>query len=211
MNLGWLGNIFGSLLHVFSPLKAIAHWKIWAELKTWYDRFKKWRDWYKQHVLAPMQKMRKMQQDLYNQFFRPLLKVVDDLRRITSIVGIFNRKLANKLNYQFLRVESYLLAPLNKITSRVNGLGRALTGIVTPLGYLDRATLLNSVWRDAALIKEILHNPYEQHPAAATLPAGPTISDRVGWTLEYAGSGSGPYAADVDAGVANYQTLRAQS
>jgi hypothetical protein len=209
MSFNWLGSLLGSLLGKFGPLKNIQHWKIWVEMKAWYDRFKKWRDWYKQHVMAPMKQMQAMQRQLYNTFFKPLLLLVDHVRQLTSIIGIFNKKLADKLNYQFLRVESFILAPMNAMTSRVNGLGRAFTGILTPLGYLDRGTLLNSTWRDAGLIKEILHNPFEQHPAAATLAPAPTISDHVTAVKEYTNSGSGPYAADVNAGVLLYQQLKA--
>jgi hypothetical protein len=196
--LNWLGNLLGSLLVRLSPLKSIAHWKIWAEMKSWYDRFKKWRDWYKQHVMGPMKQMQAMQRQLYNTFFKPLLLLVDHIRQLTSIVGIFNRKLANKLNYQFLKIESYILMPMNTMTSRVNALGRTFSGFLTILGYFDRATLLNSIWRDAGLVKSILSNPLDQHPGSYTLSASTSITDMQTNTRQYLNSDTGPYAADVD-------------
>jgi hypothetical protein len=210
MNLSWLGDLFGKLLGIFNPLKAIAHWKIWVELKSWYERFKKWRDWYRDHVLKPMRQMQQLQRQIYNQFFKPILILVDHIRQLTSIIGIFNKKLADKLNFYFLRVESFLLAPFNKLTSRVNGIGRALTAIVTALGYLDRGTLLNSIWRDAALVKGILHNPFDQHPSPSSIPATPTIEDQVTAAHQYLANGSGPYAADVDAQVLDFRGKLAQ-
>lgn len=210
MDFTWLTNIFSGVLKIFSPLKLIAHWRIWSELKGWYERFKKWRDWYKQHILAPMRQMQQLQREIYNQFMRPILTLVDHIRQLTGIVGIFNKKLANKLNFYFFRIESYLLAPLNKITSRTNTLGFAIQGILTPLGYLDRGTLLNSTWRDAGLIKQILHNPFDQHPAAATLAPDETVDSVAGKATAYLSTGSGEYQADVDAAVLNYQNLRAQ-
>ena len=210
MDLSWLGAIFSPILKVLSPLKNIHQWQIWAELKNWYERFKKWRDWYKQHIMAPMKQMQQLQRQIYNQFMKPLLLLVDHIRQLTAIIGIFNKKLADKLNFQFLRIESYILAPMNSMTSRVNQLGRAMTGIVTLLGFLDRGVLLNSIWRDAGLVKEIIHNPFGQHPPAATVPAQPTLQDRVGWTREYLNSDGGPYAADVDAAALNFKGSLAQ-
>src|SRR5579875_47645 len=209
MDFSWLPDLFGKLLGIFNPLKAITHWRIWAELKNWYERFKKWRDWYNQHVIQPLAQMQKLQRQLFDQLFSPFLSLIDHLRQLTGIIGIFNHKLANRLNYMFLRVESYLLVPMNAITSRTNALGFAIQSILTPLGYLDRGTLLNSIWRDAALVREILHNPFEQHPPAATLPTGPTVNDKVAWAQQYLNSDTGPYADRVDQMILTYRTLKA--
>jgi len=203
-DLSWIGDIFSPLIKLLSPLKNIRQWQIWAELKNWYTRFKQWRDWYKQHVMGPMQAMQKMQRQLFDTYLKPLLTLVDHIRQLTSIIGIFNKKLADKLNFQFLRVEAFLLTPFNMMTSRVNALGGALTGIMTYLGYFDRGTLLNSVWRDAGLIKEILHNPYEQHPGSYTLTPATSITDMQSNTRQYLDSDSGPYAADVDQTIVTF-------
>ena len=210
MDFSWLFNIFGGLLKVFSPLKAIAHWKIWAELHQWYERFKKWRDWYRDHVLQPMKQMQQLQRKLYDQFFRPILSLVDHIRRLTQVVGLFNHKLANKLNLYFLRVEGFLLAPFNAMTRRVNALAGAIQGFITFLGYFDRPTLLNSLWRDAALVKETLHNPFGQHPAAATLPPDKTVDQVAQPAKDYLSTGGGEYADDVDAAVLTYKQLRTE-
>jgi hypothetical protein len=210
MDFSWLTNIFHGILKVFNPLKALKHWKIWAELKAWYTRFKKWRDWYRDHVLKPMRQMQQMQRQIYNQFFRPMLSLVDHIRRLTSIIGLFNRKLANKLNLYFLRVETFLLTPFNAMTRRTNLLGRAIQGVLTPLGYLDRGTLLNSVWRDAGLVKGILNNPFDQHPAAATLPPEPTTADNVAAAKQYLSNGTGRFAEDVDSSVLKFKAMLAE-
>lgn len=205
MDFSWLGDLFGKIIGLFNPLKSIAHWKIWVELQNWYKRFKQWRDWYRDHIMNPMKQLQQLQRQLYNQFFAPLLRLVDHIRQLTQIVGIFNRKLANQLNLYFLRVESYILQPFNIMTSRTNALGRAFQGMMTPLGYFDRGTLLNSVWRDAALIKEILHNPFEQHPPAATPAPRPTVSEQVSAVRQYLASGTGPYAEDVNTAIQHFR------
>lgn len=210
MDFSWLGGLFDRLLGFFNPLKAIQHWKIWLELKNWYERFKKWRDWYKQHVQTPFANIQKLQRQLFDTYMRPLLDLVDHIRQLTSIIGIFNRKLANQLNFMFLRVEGFLLEPFNAMGQRVNALGGGLAGIITQLGYLDRGTLLNSIWRDAGLIKEILRNPYEQHPAAAATPPAPTLHDSIAAGLEFIRTDGGPYAADVQNAVLLFHTYESQ-
>jgi hypothetical protein len=205
MDFSWLGDLFGKLLGIFNPLKNIQHWKIWAEMKAWYDRFKKWRDWYKTHVMGPMQQMQKLQRQIYNQFFKPILLLVDHIRQLTSIIGVFNKKLADKLNFQFLKVETILLSPFNAMTSRVNSLGRAFQSILTPLGYLDRGTLLNSIWRDAALVKGILHNPFDQHPLPAAAPPQKTLHDTITGAKQFLDTGTGPYADGVNSTMLLYQ------
>ena len=211
MDMSWLGNIFGSLLHVFSPLKSIAHWEIWLEMKNWYSRFKKWRDWYRDHVLAPFKQQQQAIAKIRDRFIKPVILLIDHVRQLSQVIGIFNKKLAAKLDFQFLKVESYLLKPFNDALNRIGGLGRAIQGFITPLGYFDRGTLLNSLWRDAGLVTEILHNPFEQHPPAATLPPQPTISDRIGWTEQYLNSDAGPYAPDVDKMLVNYQLFKGEA
>lgn len=210
MDFSWLGGLFHGLLDIFNPLKTLQHWKIWAEMKQWYERFKKWRDWYKEHVLAPMRRMQQLQRQIYNQFMKPILTLVDHIRQLTQIVAIFNKKLADKLNYYFLRIESYLLAPLNKITSRTNALGMAVQSILTPLGYLDRGLLLNSVWRDAGLIKEILHNPFEVQTPKPTAPPMPSLNDAVNSGNQYLLDGTGPYQQDVDQTMLNFKSYLAE-
>lgn len=210
MDLSWLGNILNGIVGIFSPLKGIKHWLIWSELKNWYSRFKKWRDWYKQHVLAPMKQMQAMQRQIYNQFFKPILTLVDHIRQLTGIIAIFNKKLADKLNFQFLKVESFLLAPFNTATARVNTISRMFGAFLTPLGFFDKPTLLNSIWRDAGLVKEILHNPWGQHPAPATTPPQPTIGERVNGAKQFLSSGTGPYADDVNQGLLTFKTLQAE-
>ena len=159
MDWSWLGGIFRGLLHVFDPLKAIAHWKIWAEIWKAYLKFKKWRDWYRDHVGKQIRAFQKLQRQIYDTFFVPFLKIIDTIRRISQVVGLFNRRLADRLNVMFLRVESWLLQPMNAMIKNINAQASVLQAILTPLGYFDRATLLNTLWRDIGKLRELLRNP----------------------------------------------------
>lgn len=210
MNFGWLTNIFSGILNVFSPLKAIEHWKIWAQMKTWYDTFKKWRDWYRDHILKPFKAQQAALKKLREQFVMPVIKLIDHIRQLSQVIGIFNKGLAEKLDFQFLRVEQYLLKPFNDASSRINTITSMFNGFMTPLGYFDRDTLLNSIWRDAGIIKQILYNPHNVHPAAAPLPTTQTVSAIISDAKQYLENGTGPFAKDVDEGVKYYKSLKAE-
>lgn len=209
MDWSWLGDLFHGLLKIFDPLKNIAHWKIWAELIKWYERFKKWRNWFRDHILGPLRREQQVLNSIKDQFVLPVIRLIDHVRQLASLIGIFNKKLADKLNYQFLKIEGYLLKPFNTATSRINSLGFALQSVLTPLGYLDRGALCNSIWRDAKLVKGILHNPLQAVTPTATLPPSPSINDRVSYMHQYLNNDSGPYATDVDTFLINFESMRA--
>src|SRR5579885_1504467 len=90
MDFSWLTGIFTKLISIFSPLKTLQQWRIWAELQHWYERFRRWRDWYRDHVQTPMRQMQALQRQLFDQYFRPVLVLIDHIRQITGIVAIFN-------------------------------------------------------------------------------------------------------------------------
>ena len=208
MDFSWLTGIFSKLIGIFSPLKTLQQWRIWAELQHWYERFRRWRDWYRDHVQTPMRQMQALQRQLFDQYFRPVLVLIDHIRQITGIVAIFNRRLADRLNFYFLRVESYLLAPFNRATERTNTLARIVDSILTPSGLFDRDGILNTIWRDAALVKSILHNPYSVHPSPTPAPAVTSTSDIVSQARTYLTSGGGDYADDINSLISlGQQTL----
>lgn len=198
MDWSWLGNIFGDLLHVFSPLKSIKHWKIWAQLWDLYKRVKGWEDWYKKHILARMQAEQKLQREIFDRFVMPVLKIVDLVRRITGVVGIFNHQLASRLNLMFLRVEGYITLPLRTATGRLNSLGGIFQAILTPLGYLDRATMLNSIWRDFGLLKNLLRNPFGATMGTGTITATPPFDQQVSYMTNYFTGAPSPITSSLD-------------
>lgn len=198
MDFSWLGGLFGAFLHLFNPLRSIKHWKIWAQIWDLYKRVKGWEDWYKKHILAQMQAWQKLQHQIFDRFVLPILKIVDLVRRITGVVGIFNRTLANQLNLMFLRVEGYLTLPLRTVTGRVNGLGGIFQAILTPLGYFDRATMLNSLWRDFGLLKSLLRNPFGATMPAGTLSPTPPFDQQVSYMTDYLQGQDSPIKTPLD-------------
>ena len=204
MDWSWLSDLFTGVVHLFDPLKGIKHWTIWTEIWKVYLKLKKWRDWYRDHVQKEIKAMQDMQRRIYNLVFKPILTIVDTIRRITGVVGIFNRGLATRLNTMFLRVEGYILEPFNALTSKFNSFERIFDAFLTPLGFFDRATLLNSIWRDFGLLRNLFRNPF-----GATMPPGagatpPVFGDQVIWVSDYLQGQSSPIQPSVDASLQDF-------
>jgi hypothetical protein len=210
MDLSWLGNLLVSVLKRLNPLHYLKWSTIWGALKSWYATFQKWRDWYKNHVQKQLDALRAMQRQFFNTWVKPLLNFIDTLRRASQIVGLFSQKLAAKLNSIFFRIEGAILAPMRALQARINTIGHIFSAFLTPLGYFDRATLLNSVWRDVRKIREIFRNPLGGTIAAGAPPPGLTVLDRTARVAEYAHAGTGPLADSVNAHVDRFLLLKAE-
>lgn len=205
--LDWLSGVFSSFLGIFKPLAEIAHWKIWAAIWDLIQRLRSWYKWYQQNVQKRMQAMRALYNHYFNQFVAPILKIVDTIRRMTSIVGLVNHKLAAKLNTLFERVEGYILLPFNTIIQHINQMQRMFGAFLTPLGFLDQATLLNSFWRDASLLRNLLENPWGSSAAFASPPSLPDFEKSIVPVQQYLTGVSSPIQPAVDASAATVQVF----
>jgi hypothetical protein len=209
MFLDGLRDALRSVLRRLKSLKDIKTWKIWAEINSAYERWKRWRDWYKTHVQTYIDSIRKLQRQIYQQFFLPVLKIIDTLRRMSQIVGIISPKLAAKLNSIFFRIEGALLAPLRAWQNRINGLGHIMQAILTPLGYFDRATLLNSLWRDAKYLRVLAQNPLAGTVPESTLPHARTTAETVQLVKDHDSGLPTDFSDEVHASVAAVRTFLA--
>lgn len=179
MDFSWLGGIFQAAVNLLKPLTQISHWKIWAAIWDMIQRFRNWYKWYQQNVQKQIQAARARFNKVYDQFVLPILKIVDLIRRITGAVGIVNSRLAAKLNAMFLRVESYLLKPLNDVNAKLTQLGNIFTGFLTPLGYLDRATLINSLWQNIDDLHKLFYAVGADPNAGTPTPAGVPVATMI--------------------------------
>lgn len=206
MDFSWLGGIFQAAVNLLKPLTQISHWKIWAAIWDMIQRFRNWYKWYQQNVQKQIQAARARFNKVYDQFVLPILKIVDLIRRITGAVGIVNSRLAAKLNAMFLRVESYLLKPLNDVNAKLNQMARIFDGFLTPLGYLDRATLLNSLWRDIGQLKQLLVNPLGTTQPQLPIPPAAPASAGVSLVQQTIDGQQTPIADSVNASVLKIRT-----
>lgn len=207
MDFSWIGDVFSGILKIFSPLKAVAHWAIWGDLKAIWLHLKAWRDWYRKHVLAQMQALQALERQIFNTWIRPVLNIIDTIRRMTGAIGIFNKALANRLNLMFLRVEGYILEPFNLLISKINKIQNEFTAFLTPLGYFDRATSLNSLWRDFGHLKTLLENPFGSPQIIGSLAPTPPFDQQVKYLTDYATGAASPIAQSIDPQMSYFLNL----
>ena len=143
-------------------LKALRHLnfsRIWAALKRGYNRFLHAYDWWRRHVLGPLDQMRRQIWQIYRTFFKPVIMLLDTFRPIIRMIGLFNRKLAAKLDHRLIALEGKILWPITATLHRLNEISSYFTALITVTGRLSRPLLLESMRRDALLVWEVLTNP----------------------------------------------------
>jgi len=182
---------------VWRGFKALGHLNfkdIWRSLKCAYERFQRAREWWKKHVQAPIDQMRRNIMDIYNTFFKPIIRFLDSLRVFVRILSIFNRKLAAKLDSRLFALEAKIMWPITTALRRLNSISSHLRAIVTALGYLDRVLILETLRRDALLVWEVLTNPRGRiFDRGKPAPAG-TVRQVGQDARDYLLHGVGPYA-----------------
>jgi len=187
---------------IWRALAAILHLNfagIWQAIKAAYDRFRRALDWYQKHVLAPLDRIRRTIYDLYNRFFGPILRVIDQLRVMVRALAIFNRRLAAQIDSALFGLEAKIMTPITYMLQRVNQLSSSIRAVITQLGFLDRVLLMESLRRDALIAWEVLTNPRARIYAPLSKPApGPTVSQTAADIDVYAKTGGGPMADRCD-------------
>ena len=176
-------------------LKALRHLnfsRIWAALKRGYNRFLHAYDWWRRHVLGPLDQMRRQIWQIYRTFFKPLVMFLDSLRVFTRMIAIFNRKLAAKLDHRLIALEGKILWPITATLHRLNEISSYFTALVTVTGRLSRPLLLESMRRDALLVWEVLTNPRAVLYEKPERGPRPTIEAMSKDFAEYLRFGTGP-------------------
>lgn len=160
------GALWGGLKKVGDALRRLHFADIWNAIKRGLDRFHRALLWYNEHIIKPWERMRQQLIALYNKYLGPIIKLLDTVRTAVRIIAIFNRKLAAAIDQALWKVESALYAPLYAALRRINSITSTLRAMVTPLGLLDRALLVQSIERDWKSIWRVLLNN-------GKLPRGP--------------------------------------
>jgi len=185
--------------HLWRGIKALRHLnfsRIWAALKRGYNRFLHAYDWWRRHVLAPLDRMRRQIWQIYRTFFKPLVMFLDSLRVFTRMIAIFNRKLAARLDHSLMALEGKLLWPITAMLHRLNEISSYFTALITTAGRLARPLLLESMRRDALLVWEVLTNPRAVLYDRPKPISRPTTAAAYRDFEEYLRFGTGPMAMD---------------
>jgi hypothetical protein len=195
---GVLQDLRTALGKVVGALKSLSWGRIWKFLHSIFDKLHRAIKWYKEHILGPIEKMRRQILDVYRKIFRPIIRFLDSLRVATRIIAIFNRRLAARLDAYLWKLEGKILFPITAALHRINGLTSYIAAIITEAGLLDRALLLESLRRDAALVWQVLTNPRALLHEPATPGSSKTMADVQTDVHVFATTGGGEVADYVD-------------
>jgi hypothetical protein len=199
---GALKRIAGGVLDALRALLRGDWSRLWHDIVNAWKVLREWATAIYKTIYGPIDQMRRNIQKLYDTFWKPVIDVIDKMRRITQVIGIFDRKLAQRLDQRLWALEGKILAPITAMYTRLNSISSYFTAVITAMGLIDRAVLVKSIQRDCADIWHVLINPTNQQPAptkAAPLPTPSQINDE--------------YQQYVQTGTGNFQPLmvRAQA
>lgn len=187
--IAWFGQ------HLWRGITALRHLnfgRIWSALKRGYNRILQGLDWWRRHVLAPLDRLRRQIWQIYRTFFKPIILFIDSLRVFVRMIAIFDRKLAARLDHYLMSLEGKILWPITALLKRVNEISSYFTALITTAGRLARSLLLESLRRDALLVWEVLTNPRGMIYKPAEPMARPTIAAAGQDFREYLQHGTGP-------------------
>jgi len=154
--LRWFGE---HLWRGIKALRKINFKHLWHKLKHAWTIYQKALEWWRKHVQEPIERMRRQVWAIYRAFFKPVIMLLDTFRPIIRMIGLFNRKLAAKLDHRLIALEGKILWPITVTLHRLNEISSYFTALVTVTGRLSRPLLLESMRRDALLVWEVLTNP----------------------------------------------------
>ena len=186
---------------LWRALQALGHLNfraIWNALKRAYERFQRALRWYQKHVQEPLDRIRRTIMDLYNRFWRPILRMLDSFRVFIRLLSIFNRQLAAKLDGALFSLEAKLMYPITAVLQRVNELSSYVRAIITASGLLDRVLTLETLRRDASLVWEVLTNPRARIYEPIVKPQPYTYDQLKVDVGVFASTGAGPIADYID-------------
>jgi hypothetical protein len=186
----WVGQ---HLWRGIKALRKINFKHLWHKLKRAWTRFQKALEWYRKHVQEPIDRMRRQVWAIYRALFKPVIMFLDTFRPIIRVIGLFDRKLAAKLDHRLMALEGKLLWPITAILHRLNAFSSYFTALITTAGKLARPLLLESMRRDALLVWEVLTNPRAllySPPERVGPPSLPSVEHDF---REYLEQATGPY------------------
>jgi hypothetical protein len=195
----WFGQVFGWLRwvarHLWRGIKALRkiNFKhLWHKLKHAWTIYQKALEWWRKHVQEPIDRMRRQVWAIYRAFFKPVIMLLDTFRPIIRMIGLFNRKLAAKLDHRLIALEGKILWPITATLHRLNEISSYFTALITVTGRLSRPLLLESMRRDALLVWEVLTNPRAVLYEKPERGPRPTIEAMSKDFAEYLRFGTGP-------------------
>jgi len=191
--------------------------------------------WFQAHVLAKLQKlanklgrlidkvlkpyldfMRKIREAImriYNTFFRPIIQLIESLRRVLAILKLFHIKWAQRLDARLARLEGRIMAPIYDLLRHTSIAGSWMNLLLTLHYTLQRPIFVRTLWAYQGDVVRTFWSSQSMFPPAnpPTAPTPPTL-DQTGRQAtqdlqDYLTADSGPLAASIQAGMTYLQNL----
>jgi hypothetical protein len=186
--------------------------------------------WFQAHVLAKIQKlanklsrlidkvlkpyldfMRKIREAImriYNTFFRPIIQLIESLRRVLAILKLFHIKWADRLDRRLARLEGRIMAPIYDLLRHTSIAGSWLNLLLTLKYTLQRPIFVRTLWAYQGDVVRTFWDAQSMFPPAVSgpptppAPAPPTSQEIAQEWMDYLTTGGGPLATSIDAGMA---------
>lgn len=173
---------------------------LWQDIKSMWSGFVAWVKKVYAAISGPIKLWQQTIHNLYDKFFRPVVQVIDSLRVMVNMIGIFDRKLAAKLDQALWQIEAKVLSPITYLQQRLNLIASMMRATLTQLGYLDRPLLLESLRKNAAIAWHVLLNPLDKPEATAPAPPAVSVQQLDNNFMQWYKADTGPVADAVSDG-----------
>lgn len=152
-------------------------------------------------ILRAIRTAQAILRDIYQRFIRPVLIVLQQIRRILFILRLFHVKFAAQLDGILGRIQSKFIAPYLYVLRTINGIGNWVNLVITARGVIQRPVFLNSMYAYQRQWVNMWWSGQQSQSGAGSglsLPATPAPLTQQQVTLDFSAfvtADSGPYAA----------------
>jgi hypothetical protein len=161
-------------------------------------------------ILEYIQKLRKILDDWYVKYIRPLLNYIQMVRKYLGILRLFHIKWAGKLDGILVQIEGDIARPYLILRRWLGAVGNWVNILVTAKGTLQRAVFINTMYAYGADWINLFYVMQDGQLTGATspgLPAGTPPVD-IGTVKanmqQWLVSETGPYADDAAVARASF-------
>lgn len=158
-----IGKVFRGLEGVFARIVV----PVWTYLKRIADRLTKVIDRVLKNWNTAIDNIRRRVLAIYDKYFRPVLDVIQKIRRITAALRILGVKWAGRLDARLLKLEGKIISPILAVLKRLDEHSEFLNVLLTARGYLQTPVLLASVWRSITDVLDMWWYAHTGDPAEA--------------------------------------------
>jgi len=167
-------------------------------------------------ALQALQRLRDYLLKIYERYLRPLLIVLQDLRKVLAILKAFHVGFATKLDNVLADIQSKLSTPLLYLLRYTNAIANYINLILDARLFLQRPLFLASANANKGSLLNLLINAMNPTPdpaAVAALQATaviPTPAESQNALKQFLTNGSGPMAASIAQNKADAQRYLVQ-